>query len=609
MQNLPLLVLTVAAICGCTSVTVPPIPTVKDHHSRAEPTAVQVTHLDLDLTLDFEARVVRGIVKASFVRHQESAPLILDTDGLQIDGVKGRDGAERSFQLGVPHKLLGSALTIDLLPDDRMVEIAYRTSSNAAALQWLGPEQTDTGAGPFLFTQGQAILTRSWIPCQDTPGVRITFDARIRAPKPLTVVMAAEGHGVDPDGAFRFRMQKPMPSYLLALACGHLTTRDISSRCRVVAEPTVIERAADELVDLERLVTACEQLFGPYRFGRFDVLILPPSFPFGGMENPMLTFATPTILAGDRSLVALIAHELAHSWSGNLVTNATWRDFWLNEGFTVYLEHRIMEAVYGRERAEMEIVLGLQGLKKELQELKPGDQVLHIDLTDRNPDDGMTAVAYDKGATFLHMLEQHFGRKRFDRFLSEWFDRHAFQSMTTAQFDRFLMERLLDGDLELRATLKIDPWLRSPGLPANAPEPHSEALARADAVRKAFLAGTPPTQLPVEGFVFHQWLHFLNGLPATITAAQMAALDQAFQFTGSGNHEILAAWLVLSIRHGHTAADQRLEQFLMTVGRRKFVQPLFEELAKTEDGLKRARRIYQQARPRYHTITTRTIDA
>ncbi len=598
-----------ALLSACASLPTPAVPVMKDVHSQSEPTVTQVTHVDLDLTLDFDRKVLHGTATLQFHRHRPDGPLVLDTDGLDITSVRGEDGVERRFELGARHPLLGSALTIQLAPGDTRVVVGYATRPDAAALQWLSAEQTDARLGPFLFTQGQAILTRTWVPLQDTPGVRITFDATIRAPEPLTVVMAAESHGRAPDGAFRFAMQRPIPSYLLALACGHLTSRDVSPRCRVVAEPTVVERATRELEDLEKLVVACERLFGPYRFGRFDVLILPPAFPFGGMENPMLTFATPTILAGDKSLVALVAHELAHSWSGNLVTNATWRDFWLNEGFTVHLEHRIMEAVYGRERAEMEIVLGLEGLRKELRELPAADQVLHIDLTGRNPDDGMTAVAYDKGATFLRMLETHFGRETFDRFLGEWFDANAFTSTTTAQFDRTLDEKLLRGDRALRERLRIDEWLRRPGLPENAPVPQSAALERADRARQQFVDGARAADLSVADFVFHQWLHFLNGMPKDLPVARLAELDATFRFTDSGNSEILAAWLQLAIRHGYEPAMPAIERFLTTVGRRKFVKPLFDALVATPEGRARAKAIYAIARPRYHTVTQRTIDA
>ena len=371
------------------------------------------------------------------------------------------------------------------------------------------------------------------------------------------------------------------------------------------AEPSLVDEATEELADLERMVLACEELFGPYRWGRYDVLFLPPSFPFGGMENPCMTFATPTILAGDKSLVALIAHELAHSWSGNLVTNATWRDFWLNEGFTVYLEQRIMEHVYGRDRAAMEIALGMQGLQQELAELPAADQALHIDLTGRNPDDGMTAVAYDKGAAFLRRIEEVFGRDRTDQFLRQWFDEHRFQSVTTHTFLEFLNERLMAGDKDRARMINVSQWVDDGGLPEAAKIPQSQRFAEVDAAVRALDSGASASDLQTTGWVTQQWLRLLAAINAP-SLAQLEELDEAFRFTRSGNSEILSAWLTLATRHGYRAVDARLELFLMTVGRRKFLVPLYQALLAAPGGQERAAKIYRRARLRYHGDGRRT---
>jgi aminopeptidase N len=594
-----------------------------DPHSFARPEEARVRGIALDLTIDFERKVLRGTARLAVdtrdVDAGRAARLILDTAGLDVTAVRGGDGKARAFSFGPADPLLGTPLTIALEPQPDMITLGanrdldwiaidYATRPDAAALQWLAPEQTAARKAPFLFTQGQAILTRSWIPLQDTPGVRVTFDATIRAPKDTTVVMAAQALPRDGD-AWRFRMDQPIPPYLIALACGALESRDVGPRSRVWAEPPVVERAAKEFAQLERMIAAAESLYGPYAWERYDVLVLPPSFPFGGMENPRLTFATPTILAGDQSLVALIAHELAHSWSGNLVTNATWRDFWLNEGFTVYVENRIMERVYGTERAAMEAVIGLEGLKRELQDLPAKDQVLHIDLDGRNPDDAMTAVAYEKGALFLHMLERRFGRERFDRFLKQWFEQHRFRSVRTQEFLDFLRQELAGGDAQVLADLRVEEWVRRPGIPANAPVPHSDALAAADRERKAFLDGRPANDLATQGWVTHQWLHFLDGMPPAVAAERLAELDAAAQLTRSGNAEILCAWLVLATKHGYGAVAPRREQFLLEVGRRKYLKPLYEALARTDAGRREALAIYARARPRYHAVATRTLDA
>jgi aminopeptidase N len=598
-----------ALVAGCGSIDVSENPWLlaPDSHSFARPAEVRSTHLDLVLDLDFEQHVATGLVEHTLQRFDRTAPFVVDTDGLSIRAVLDQDGEPLSYRLAdADDQWLGRALTVDLGERTERVQIQYATSPTAEAMQWLSPEQTDGKEHPFLFTQGQAILTRSWIPLQDSPAVRVTWNARITAPKGLRTVMSAD-YRKRVDTTTTFSMTRPVPSYLIALACGDLRARPVSGRCAVWAEPGVVDAATRELDDLERMVRACEELFGPYRWGRYDVLFLPPSFPFGGMENPCMTFATPTILAGDKSLVALIAHELAHSWSGNLVTNATWRDFWLNEGFTVYLEQRIMEHVYGRDRAAMEIALGMQGLQKELQELPEPDQVLHIDLTGRNPDDGMTAVAYDKGAAFLRRLEQVFGRERMDRFLREWFDEHQFKSVTTQTFLTFLDDRLLSTDSDKAAQVDVAQWVQSGGLPGDAPIPDSERFAAVDATAQAFAAGTAAEELDTEGWVTQQWLRFLGALE-TPTVAQLEALDEAFAFTRSGNSEILSAWLALATRNGYHAVDARMDLFLMTVGRRKFLVPLYQAILDSDGGKDRATRIYERARMRYHAVSQRTLD-
>ncbi len=595
-------------LAGCTVAPASMTSTTADIHSYAEPQRVRSTHLDLELTLDFERHVAHGLVTHHLQRSEATAPFVLDTAGLTIEAVQDQTGFPVSWEQPMQSDpVLGKRLIVHLNANTERVRIRYATAPDAEAMQWLAPEQTNGGKLPFLFTQGQAILTRTWIPLQDTPAVRVTWSARIKAPNGLVTVMSASERGQDGEVA-TFSMKQPVPSYLIALACGDLTSRPLSGRCAVWAEPSMIELAASELAETELMVSACERLFGAYRWGRYDVLVLPPSFPFGGMENPCLTFATPTILAGDRSLVSLIAHELAHSWSGNLVTNATWRDFWLNEGFTVYLEARIMEEVFGQGRAAMEVNLGMQELAAELQTLPLADQKLHIDLTGRNPDDGMTGVPYQKGAAFLRRLEQVFGRARLDAFLQSWFDRHAFQSVTTATFVAFLQAELLAKHAAKANQIDVTQWITGTGLPGDAPVPDSELFAAVDAQLVAWRGGTPPLQLLTKDWATQMWLRFLAGL-GTADKDKLAELDSAFVFTRSGNSEILCAWLVLAIRADYHAVDRRLELFLMTVGRRKFLKPLYEALLLSADGQARALAIYAKARPRYHAVSQRTLDA
>ena len=579
-----------------------------DMHTHAQPNLCRVRHLSLSLALDFDTSTAKGTCTLTLERPDPAAPLVLDSKGLRIERVAGADGSEREFTLGQEHDNLGAPLSITLRPKDREVVVHYATAPGAEAMQWLAPGQTASGKAPFLFTQGQAIFTRTWIPTQDSPGVRVTYDASIAVPADLTAVMSAEQLGRGSDGRFRFRMREAIPPYLIALACGDLEFQGISKRAGVWAEPSVVMAARDELVDTERMIAAAEKLFGPYRWGRYDLLILPPAFPYGGMENPRLTFATPTILAGDKSLVALVAHELAHSWSGNLVTNATWRDFWLNEGFTVYIEQRIMEAVFGVERSNMEQVLSRAELEQEMAGLQPKDQVLHIDLTGRHPDDGFSQVPYEKGALFLRRLEQIYGRPAFDQFLRNYFDSHAFQSITTEEFAHHLQEKLIDRLPALGEKMDVHAWLTTPGLLPDAPSSRSALLDRVDTELAALRVGQAAGKLETKGWVTQQWLRFLTGLPHDLSPQRMSELDETFHFTKSGNSEIACAWLEKSIQTGYSAADQRLEEFVMQVGRRKFLKPLYTALAQSPAGLERAKALYARARPRYHAVSRGTLD-
>jgi leukotriene-A4 hydrolase len=609
--------------------------TGQDYHSYANPSAVRVKHVDLNLRVLFDQKILKGSAILTVERISPTEPLVLDTRDLNIEKVETR--AERTgysaatFTIGASDKILGAPLTIPLPPNATRVRILYSTSPGASGLQWLEPAQTEGKQNPFLFTQSQAIHARSWIPLQDSPAVRVTYSAQVTVPRGLLAVMSAENVGVPSrDTGYMFRLEQPIPPYLIALAVGNLTFRKLGPRTGVYAEPHKIDLAARELSDTEKMVVATERLYGPYRWDRYDILVLPPSFPYGGMENPRLTFATPTILAGDKSLVSLVAHELAHSWSGNLVTNATWRDFWLNEGFTTYLERRILEEVYGRPREEMEAALGLRDLNEEIASLEDRDEILHVDLKGRDPDDGSTDIPYEKGALFLRHLEETFGRARFDRFLKSYFNHYAFQSITTDQFVDYLQQNLLNENPALAAKVPVDEWINQPRLPASAPKPTSPAFARVEEQAHRWLSRKiPATQIANARWTTHEWLHFLKtvqdafappaGSADVSSASQthlsqtekvklMTELDRVFQLTRSGNSEIAFQWLLMSIRNRYQPANARLEEFLLTIGRRKFIKPLYEELAKTPEGRERALAIYRRARPTYHPIAVATID-
>ncbi len=525
-------------------------------HSFANADEVVVRYLDLDWDVRFDQRAIDGTATLHIERVVDGAGrLRLDTRDLAIAAVElsddGDDWMATPFALGTADPILGAPLEVSLSPTATQVRVTYTTSPGASGVQWLEPAQTAGKTHPFMFTQSQAIHARSWIPLQDTPGVRVTYSATVRTPPALRAVMSA-AHDIEAplDGEFQFEMRQAIPSYLIALAVGDLTFRSMGDRTGVYAEPSVVESAAAEFDDTEAMMVATERLYGPYRWERYDLLVLPPSFPFGGMENPRLTFATPTVIAGDKSLVALVAHELAHSWSGNLVTNATWRDFWLNEGFTVYLERRILEEVFGRRRVDMEATLDRQTLAEELARLEPPDQILHVDLRGRDPDDGMTQVPYFKGDLFLRLLEESVGRARFDLFLRAYFDHFAFRSITTSDFVAYLHAHLLSDDGDLFETLGVDAWLEQPGLPANAPHYESEALTRVERQAARWAKGeTTAAALESDDWTTQEWLHFLKSVPGTLTSQQMIELDDTFGLTEVGNSEVAHEWLLTAVRN------------------------------------------------------------
>ncbi|HYC91054.1 MAG TPA: M1 family metallopeptidase [Thermoanaerobaculia bacterium] len=614
MKRLTLLLLLAAAACRnetpSTATQAPPSqPSTsaaqRDPHSYSNPDQVRVEHIALDLTVNFAQKQLAGTATLRLRNEANANTLILDTNGLTISKVTTQPGnAPAQFRLAPADPVFGSKLEIPIRPDTQSVAIEYTTSPGARALQWLEPAMTAGKKHPFLLSQSQAILARTWVPCQDTPGVRFTYDATIRVPTTLLAVMSAENpQARNEQGVYQFRMPHPVPSYLLAIAVGDLEFRPFDTRSGVYAEPAVIEDAASEFTDTPDMIAAAEELYGPYRWGRYDLLVLPPSFPYGGMENPRLTFLTPTVLAGDRSLVSLIAHELAHSWSGNLVTNATWNDFWLNEGFTTYFEHRITEKLYGREYSEMLWLLGVTEVQDELKVLPPADQHLYVNLTGRDPDEAPTLV-YEKGALFLRLLEETAGRERWDKFLRAYFDKFAFQPMTTPIFVDHLKASLPD----VVQKVNIDQWIHGPGLPPNAPQPQSAAFANVEQQAKAFAAGGPATAIDAAKWSSHERVHFIQSLP-TLTPERMGELDARFKFSDSGNNEVLSAWLEKSIDARYKGAYPAIERFLTIQGRRKFLKPIYEKLARNPEDLAFAKRIYAKARDTYHPVSQATIDS
>jgi aminopeptidase N len=575
-----------------------------DFHSYSQPEEAVVTHLNWSASVNFEDRIIRATAIYDIATSETAERILLDCVDLTIEAV-AVDGKPVDWSMGPEQDFIGQPLSIPVQPSSKRISIQYSSAPSAGALLWVEGEQ------PFLFTQSQAILARTWIPCQDSPGIRFTYEAHVDVPVGTMALMSATNPTEQSaDGHYDFQMEQPIPSYLLALAVGNVEFRSVGPHTGVYAVPELIDAAEYEFGEMEDLLVAAENLYGKYAWERYDLLVLPAAFPFGGMENPRLTFATPTIIAGDRSLVSLVAHELAHSWSGNLVTNSTWDDFWLNEGFTVYFEQRIMEAVYGREISEMLATLSYQGLVDEVDEImdtNPDDTHLKLHLQNRNPDDGMTAIAYDKGYFFLRLIEETVGRAEFDAFLKAYFTEHAFTVMDTDRFIDYLKTNLLNSTERLTA-INLDAWIFGAGLPTNCPQVRSERIEMVDASLKAWEAGETTTKnLPWDQWVYQERYRFLSNLDDGTSALRLKELDEAWEISNTGNNEVLFAWLEQSIRSHYEPSYDRLETFLIEVGRRKFLTPLYRAMKETSQ-MNMALEIYNQARPNYHSVATGTMD-
>lgn len=588
-----------------------------DEHSYAEPRLVVVKDIALDLTVDFEKKILSGSANLELTwfkpKHKQ---LVLDTRDLAIEKIEGTTGRMAwqplKYSLAPRDAIFGSKLTINMPQTYKNVRITYATSPQASGLQWLDAPLTAGKKQPFMFSQSQAIHARSWVPLQDTPGVRFTYSANIKTPKNAMALMSANNApDAVRDGEYSFRMPQPISSYLLAIAAGDLVFEPMSKRAGVWAEPSVVKKAVWEFADTEKMIVATEKMFGPYRWERYDILVLPPSFPFGGMENPRLTFATPTIIVGDRSQTSLIAHELAHSWSGNLVTNSSWKDMWLNEGFTTYVQGRIVEAVYGKEIADMEDVIGEFDAKNEVKTLAPNMQLLALAaMPGTDPDEALSDIAYEKGQWFLTFLEQRYGRDLFDPFIRSWFDEHAFKSATTNDFVEFYKKNLPNKKLGAVSQNEFNEWIYKPGIPSFAVETKSQRFVAVDEARTAWLSGKlKAKKIPAKVWSTQEWAHFLDNLPKTLPAEKLQELDSAFKLTGTPNGEIGMRWYPITIRSGYLKARPSISAFLQKIGRRKLIMPSYTALTESSDGLAFARKVFASARPGYHPITIGSVEA
>lgn len=561
----------------------------------------KITHLSWDVEVDFEQKIIKGSATYD-IDNNKANEIYFDTEKITIDSVYVGEGRKAVFHLGDQHPVKGKALRIEITPEDKKVTIFYKTSPNANALQWLEPSQTHDKKQPCLLTQGEAILTRSYIPIQDTPSIRITYDAKVKVPKELMAVMSATNPKVkSKDGMYTFKMDHAIAPYLIALAVGDFEYKAIDQRTGVYAERGQLKSAAWELADMGKMLKVAENLYGEYPWKQYDVLILPPRFPFGGMENPRLTFATPTIIVGDRSLTNLIAHELAHSWSGNLVTNATWDDFWLNEGFTVYFERRIMEAMEGKEYADMLAVIGYQDLEYAMRSMPEKFTSLYVDFEGTNPDDGFSAVPYDKGYLFLKMLEDKYGREKFDVFVKKYFHDNKFQTMTTERFITYLKANLI-GKEDVRY---LQEWIYAKGWPKDIVKPVSSKFILVEEQLKADMQTLATGQKIVtvkRQWSTNEWIHYIRLLQvAKLTPETMSKLDVMYNFTNSHNAEIQCAWFEKTFLTKYEKAYPQAKKYLIHVGRIKFLEPLYLALKETEQTTI-AKEIYKEAKFNYHPL-------
>ncbi len=585
---------------------------VNDEHSFSKPNDAVVKHLDLDIKVDFDSQTISGKASWTIENTSKGNTILFDTNTLNITKVTlGDDEKVAEYCMGTEVEFHGKSIHITIDANTTKVNIYYNTTKDAIALQWLKPEQTADKKKPFLFSQGESIWSRTWIPCQDSPGIRFTYNAKVTVPKDLMAVMSATNpQQKNTSGVYTFKQDKAIPSYLMAIAVGDIGFKSIDNRTGVYAEQTVLDKAAFEFSELEKMVCAAEELFGPYRWGRYDVLVLPPSFPYGGMENPNLTFLTPGVLAGDRSLTSLLAHELGHSWSGNLVTNATWDDIWLNEGFTTYVEHRIGEAVFGVNEAKMQDVFSRKVLSQNIEEYGKTnpDTKLKVNTTGKNPDDGLSDIPYEKGYAFLQTIEAAIGRDKMDAFLKDYFNAHAFQSITTEDFVKYFKENALKNDAALANKIKLDEWVYQPGIPANIIVPISKDFNTIDSIqaqwRKTGIKGLSSIIKST-----NEKQYFIDHLPEDITNKEMTDLDAEFHFSDKGNFVIKRQWFIIAIKHQYQPAYPAIVTFMIATSRTGSLQTLYKEMVKTPQGKVWAKSIFEKAKSGYHKTTVQDLQS
>jgi aminopeptidase N len=604
-----------------------PLQSGLDYHSFANIEQFRVTHIELALRVDFHNKVLFGEAALEVKRLDPNATeLVLDTHGLDIRDVSEKPtsviGAlaksettwvSRPFHVDKADPILGSPLVIELPPHKRStqtIKIEYVTAPDAPSLHWLDDAHTAGKHHPLMYTLSAPIGARDWIPLQDSALVRVTYAAVIHTDDDLLAVMSARN---DPDvkhnGNYAFVNRDAIPPSRIALAVGDLRFKATGPRTGVYAEKPLLADAAKEFADTESLLKAAETLFGPYRFERCDLVVLPPPFPLAEVGNPRAPFISSTVVTGDRSEESVVARAVVQAWAGDLVGGATPRDAWIDAGLAVYMQNRLVREVYGDTRVTADRVLAEHSVREDLAQMPKPDQALAVDQRDRDPADPRSA-ADEKGGLLFTFLDGKFGRERLDAFLQGYFDHFAFKSITTEEFLSYLKENLLDRFPGIVSASQVEAWVKEPGLPQDAPLLAVHLYESVDATRSAWLAGkTPAKKLDTRAWVTPQWTYFLDGMPGPLRKDQLNDLDQAFGFTRSANAEIASSWFALVIKSSYQPSYARLEEFLKTNGRQTLLVPLYTELMKTPGGEVLAKRVFALARPVYQAQTAAMLDA
>ncbi|HSJ87100.1 MAG TPA: M1 family aminopeptidase/hydrolase [Anaerolineales bacterium] len=579
--------------------------TLHDPTSYTDLTQGTIKHIDFRIRVDFSTRILD--IEATYqMRQPIQGSLFLDTFKIEMNDAHVAD-RHLEWEFDASDDVLGKRLHLKNLDGEPGFTLKFRTSPEARALQWMNASQTAGGKHPFLFSQCQTSNARSIFPCQDTPSVRFTYSAKVEAPEELTVVLAAErAEGLGGRGLFQFNMPQPIPSYLFAIAVANLDFRELGSRTGIYAEPEIVDAAAWEFGEIERTIVEAEKLLGPYLWGRYDMLVLPPSFPFGGMENPRLTFLTPTAMIGTRGQASLVTHELAHAWTGNLVTNATWQDFWLNEGWTTYAETRITEILEGKDVTDLNAVYDEKRTLEIIQRVGADSPLtcLKLPAEKEETDSTVSVLAYTKGCFFLKECEYAVGRERFDAFIHKYMKSFQFQSLMTEQFLDFLKAELPD----VFEKVDVAAWVYKPGMPESWHKPQSHLYDEVKNALRDFEQGTLPAKEQVQDWHRYQILLFLQGLPKKISVEDCKAIEDIFELRKRNDDYFYSYFYAACLASGYHEVLPQIENFVERIGRMLYIMPVMRAMIGTEWSRDRARPLLERVREKHHPVTVTAIE-